>query len=228
MLIDHMALLFFPSLEWMRWCGRLAMPLFAFFIAEGARYTTNRKRYFGRTFLLGAACQAVYFTANILSGAPLDIHLNILFTFSCSMLVCFTYLDLEKALETRDKIRIFEKSAAFVSVVLALLVFDIFCTYLRVVTGVYVYLDYGVFGALLPLFALLCKSGKMRLISYLLGLIFFALSLSFAMPYIWFSLLSVLILFFYNGKRGSGKFKNDFYIFYPLHLALLYLIDMFI
>ena len=228
MLIDHMGLLLFPSLEWMRWCGRLAMPLFAFFIAEGTRHTSDRKRYFLRTFLLGAACQLIYFAEEISSGGVRSVYLNILFTFSFSMLICFAYIDLEKAIANRDKIRIFEKSAVFVIALVLIYVFEIFCTYSKELTGVSVYFDYGFAGAVLPLFALLGKSRKKQTFFYSLGVILFALSLCSAMPYVWFALLDIPILLLYNGKRGSGAFKYAFYVFYPLHLAILYLFAMFI
>ncbi|MBQ4150451.1 MAG: TraX family protein, partial [Clostridia bacterium] len=32
----------------------------------------------------------------------------------------------------------------------------------------------------------------------------------------------------YNGERGNKKFKYAFYIFYPLHLGALYLVDMIV
>ena len=34
-------------------------------------------------------------------------------------------------------------------------------------------------------------------------------------------LLSVILLYFYDGERGKANLKYFFYIFYPLHLALL-------
>ena len=35
MLLDHIGYLLFPQAEWLRWCGRLALPLFAYLVAEG-------------------------------------------------------------------------------------------------------------------------------------------------------------------------------------------------
>lgn len=42
MLIDHAGLLLFPEQDWMRLVGRLAMPIFAYCIAEGFLYTRSR------------------------------------------------------------------------------------------------------------------------------------------------------------------------------------------
>ncbi|MBQ6892875.1 MAG: hypothetical protein IJN48_01600 [Clostridia bacterium] len=228
MLIDHAGLLLFPQYQWMRWIGRLAMPLFGFFIAEGARHTSNRRRYFLRTFCLGVVCQTVYLAEEILSGGIRSVYLNILFTFSFSMLICFAYMDVEKALESADKSRVFQKSTLFLLVSVLVIAFEIFCTNSRELIGVKLSFDYGAAGAFLPLFAAMGKGRIKQLVCYSLGLILFALSFAESLPYIWFALLDIPILFFYNGERGSRKLKYMFYVFYPLHLGLLYLIDMFI
>ena len=45
MVFDHAGDMFFHDQLWMRMIGRLAMPLFSFCIAEGYRYTKDRKKY---------------------------------------------------------------------------------------------------------------------------------------------------------------------------------------
>ena len=45
MLIDHMGVALFPGVLWLRCVGRLAFPIFAFFLAEGFRLTHSRRRY---------------------------------------------------------------------------------------------------------------------------------------------------------------------------------------
>jgi hypothetical protein len=44
----------------------------------------------------------------------------------------------------------------------------------------------------------------------------------------WASLLSVPLLALYNQKRGKYNIKLLFYIFYPAHLAVIYLISVLI
>ena len=61
MLIDHVGFLFFPNFIIFRILGRLALPIFAFMIAEGCRYTKNKLKYFLTIFILAAICQIVYF-----------------------------------------------------------------------------------------------------------------------------------------------------------------------
>ena len=41
-----------------------------------------------------------------------------------------------------------------------------------------------------------------------------------------FSLLAIPLLALYNGSRGKWKLKYLFYIYYPLHLAALHLLQM--
>ena len=48
MFIDHLGLIFYPDLLWLRMLGRLSMPLFAFAIAEGCRYTRSEERRVGK------------------------------------------------------------------------------------------------------------------------------------------------------------------------------------
>lgn len=46
MLIDHVGLTFFPELRILRILGRLAFPIFSFFVYEGFVYTRSKSRYF--------------------------------------------------------------------------------------------------------------------------------------------------------------------------------------
>lgn len=56
MLVDHIGYLLLPDVVWLRWIGRLALPIFAYFVAEGCRHTRNRWRYVGRMLGLGCLC----------------------------------------------------------------------------------------------------------------------------------------------------------------------------
>ena len=45
MLIDHVGAHLFPDVVILRWIGRLAFPIFAYFITEGMKYTRSREIY---------------------------------------------------------------------------------------------------------------------------------------------------------------------------------------
>lgn len=61
MLVDHIGILFYPQELIWRIIGRISMPIFAFMIAEGCRYTRNKAKHFLLPFCLGVICQIVYY-----------------------------------------------------------------------------------------------------------------------------------------------------------------------
>ena len=204
MLIDHMGVIFFPQSAIFRVIGRLAFPIFAFMIAEGCFYTKNRLRYFLGIFLLGAGCQLVYF---FVSG---DTYLNILLTFSCAIPIIY----LLQEWKSRKNHWLLPVVAVAVGAAYVL--------------NRKVELDYGFWGMMVPVFTALAYPGrgeKLEKRHHLLRVFLLAFALlpsCLAYPQIrFYSYCAVLLLLFYSGKRGKGNFKYAFYLFYPLHLALL-------
>ena len=200
MLLDHMGILLFPHIAIFRILGRLAYPVFAFMIAEGCRYTRNKLRYFLMLFGLGAGCQLVYY---FFSG---DTYLNILLTFSVSVLLIYA---LQASYEdTRNQ--------ALWSVVFGAGFLGAFG--LTKIAPI----DYGFWGILTPVlvsFAHIRKFPHWAAVLMLgTGLLFLGADLGANQQ---FALLALPLLLLYSGKRGKGNMKYFFYIFYPVHLALL-------
>ena len=83
MTADHVGLQLLPQWGFLRILGRLAMPLYAYMIAEGCRYTRSRSRYFCSIALMGLGCQIVYF---FFMGS---LYQCILVTFSLSLGLIF-------------------------------------------------------------------------------------------------------------------------------------------
>jgi len=199
MLLDHAGILLFPRVQLFRILGRLAYPIFAFMIAEGCRYTRNKLRYFLMVFGLGTACQIVYY---FFSG---DTYLNILLTFSLSILLIYCL----QASWQAEKRTLW--SILFAAGFLGVYGLD------RLIT-----IDYGFWGVMVPVFVsfahirnfphwasvLLLGAGLMLLGADLGGIQHYAL-------------LSLPLLLLYSGKRGKWNMKYFFYIFYPVHLAVL-------
>jgi hypothetical protein len=61
MLIDHAGLILFPSVGIFRIIGRIGFPLFAFFIAEGCRYTKHKLKRFITILAMGIAYLLIYY-----------------------------------------------------------------------------------------------------------------------------------------------------------------------
>ena len=79
MLIDHIGFILFPQQLLWRAVGRLALPIFAYLIANGWRYTKSKPKYFLRLLVFAIVCHL-----------PLVIFvrmnsLNIFFTLSLGL-----------------------------------------------------------------------------------------------------------------------------------------------
>lgn len=218
MLVDHLGMIFFPKVAILRAIGRLSMPIFAFMIAEGCRYTKNKLKHFLLLFGLGAGCQLFYFFFD-----PTQIYFGILITFSFSVLMIYALQYAKKCF--------FDDSVGFWKTAAACALF------FGLVGGVFVFckvfhVDYGFFGTMIPVFASLLDfrgvpapdvykkfdSIPLRILCMIPPmLMIIAANTLFALP----SLLAIPILLLYSGEKGKWNMKYFFYIFYPAHLALL-------
>ena len=220
MCIDHMGLMLFPDKLWLRMIGRLSMPLFAFTIAEGCRYTKNKWKHFFMIFGLGAFCQLVYFIVD-----PTTVYLGILITFSISILLIYALQFAKKSLFDKEE-KIWMKCAAC-----ALFLGGVVATYFLAQA---ITIDYGFWGIMLPVAASLFDFHRIpapTILTKLDVLPIRVLCMAIPMiPMLWmamtinitiYSLCAIPILLLYNGKKGKYNMKYFFYIFYPLHLALL-------
>ena len=216
MLIDHAGLMLFPAQSWMRYVGRLAFPIFAFTISEGCRYTKNKLKYFLLVFLFGVVCQIAYAVVY-----PNDIYLGILITFSFSILLIYSLEFLKKSLFEKSKpINKISSIALFLSLVL-------FCYFFTLKVRV----DYGFMGIMLPVICSLLDFRKIKNFEKVDKLIFkkicftlgvFLYFIQSDMHYLTvYCLLTIPLIFLYNGSKGRLRLKYCFYAFYPLHLLIL-------
>ena len=211
MALDHIGLLFFPTVEIFRILGRIAFPIFAYMIAEGCRYTKNRTKYLGLIAAMAVAFQVVYFVA---MGS---LYQGILVTFSLAIITIYAIdgiLKSQKLWTVLASIAALGFVAVFVFVLPTLL------------TGTDFDIDYGLWGILLPLAVYFLPNRLWRIIGVAVLLLIraihytvFPVSLGLLQ---WFSLLAAVLLALYNGERGKAKMKYVFYIFYPAHLVILY------
>jgi len=205
MTLDHIGLMLLPGIPVLRILGRLAMPIYAYLIAQGCRYTRSRRRYLSRLFLLGAVCQVVYY---LVDGS---LYQCILITFSLSVCMIGT---IDRALHRRT-------AAAWTLAGAAVLAAAFVCLGLPwLLPGTDFALDYGLLGALLPVAA------------YYGGLPWFAVVLALLSwqsgGIQWWSLGALGPLLLYNGRRGERKLGRFFYLYYPAHLAAIWALGLLI
>lgn len=221
MLIDHVGYFLLPEVTVLRYIGRIAMPIFAFFIGEGCLYTRNRKKYFTRVFLLGVFCQVFTVGEWLITKTTNPLYLNILFTFSASVLLCSAFIRSTSAEDKKEKLGY---SFLLGGLLVAFMVLD------RLYENDIISLnfDYGLSGILLPLFAATTKDRKKKLVTFAAGLLLCVLCLNYRDP-MWTvcSFIPLIFLAFYNGKSGKYNMQKGFYIFYPAHLGAIILVSLF-
>ncbi len=225
MLIDHIGAsdvyMLFPqgnhnnTMLIFRIIGRLAFPIFAFLIAEGYFYTRNVYKYIIRLFIFALISEIPFDLA--FSNTFFDItHQNVFFTLVLGLLAIYLF----------EKYRNQDNLLCFLWVFLLGLVADLF------------YTDYGLSGVFM-IFSFYYFRGNFLKISVSVILInlymisgylndFFKGNIPFNITnYIeLFSILSLIFIYFYNHKKGYNL-KYLFYLFYPVHLFLLYLIRIY-
>ena len=234
MVVDHIGVLIFPNVLWLRVVGRLSFPIFAFMISEGARYTRNKFKYFISMFSLATLCQLVYY---FFDGGSL--YMCILVTFSLSILLIYLLNFAKRVIGDEDKSMLLKVLSVVAFFAACILVYFINTKYFVNLTGITI--DYGFAGIMAPVFASLFDFRginvtdkikrldciPVRVFCFAIGLLLLVYEVSMsAAPGVSavqiFSLLSLPLLLLYSEKRGRLKLKYFFYLFYPLHLVILY------
>ena len=210
---DHVGKQLLPQVQILQIIGRLAFPLFAYMIAEGCRYTRNRHGYLLRVAGLGLGCQLVYFVAER------SLYQCILVTFSLSIGLIYVTEYGVKSKRFRGWI---SAVTAWVAVWFGAVVLPVLLP--RVLPGTDFRIDYGFWGILLPVLVYFAPAG-MKIPLTAAALVPLCLDMG---GYQWYSLGAVLLLLFYRGRRGTGRLKHLFFVYYPLHLALIWLIGCLI
>ncbi len=199
MTCDHVGLQLLPDVLILRIIGRLALPIFAYMIAEGCRYTRNRKKYLLRMAGLAALCQVVYFVA---MGS---LYQCILVTFSLSIGLIYA---MDRWQERGDTVSRLLALGLLAAIFVLCVVLPDFLPGFEI--------DYGLMGVLLPV---LIYFGKPAHHFLLAGLILLCFSYGGIQ---WWCLAAIPLLAQYNDQRGQYNIGKLFYIYYPAHLVVIY------
>lgn len=210
MLTDHVGAILLPEVLALRCVGRLAFPIFAFFIAEGYAHTRDFGRYFRRLAILAVVSEIPF---NLENGAVFDpARQNVLFTF------CLALLTL-RGLEALGRERGFGRWAGCGLVLAA-----------GFAAGELLRTDYGGWGVVTVALLYLCRDGKYAKLWLLLamaavnGLGMESLAMPVfggEMPIQIFAVAALPMIWLYNGQAGPKGLRRAFYVFYPAHLLVL-------
>ena len=228
-----------------RTIGRISYPLFAFMIAEGAYYTRDRKKYAMRVLLL--ALISIPFHNLARNGSFLGFEeLNTVFGLFAGL----------SAIILIDKIRAGKEKTSFpetAAILAVLIILSVLCTVCRVeyyacsvllITAFYyARKEDGVIARSIPNQKI--RQAVMGIPAFLFGALqyllcyfiyaypvfsltrCFSLACSTMKHEVW-GLFAFVLIWFYNGKKGSKLPKYLFYAFYPVHLFIIGLIALYL
>lgn len=202
MIIDHYGAIFQSSVITYRIIGRLAFPIYAFLLVEGYFHSKNIKRYATRLFLF-AFVSEMPFDLAFYNGVNFT-HQNIFFTLFIGLYTMYF-------LENKEKYKVNTPLVLGFGILLATL-FSV---------------DYSFIGIIYILSFYYTRNLKPSQRLFSVGLSMFLINL-ISLSYLQnFALLALPLIFFYNGELGpKNKFiQLFFYISYPLHLIIFYLIQ---
>ena len=223
MLLDHMWATIIPGNQWMTNIGRLAFPIFAFLVVEGFIHTSNLKKYIKRLFIF-ALISEIPFNLMYTGSFIFPFHQNVLFTLLLGLL-CINEID--KMKNNKSLKNIFK---ACLKIFLFLLI------------GLIGFVDYGITGILTIIAFYIFRNFKFAWLGQLVSLILLYIvffkgqsvvlnifNYEYFLPLQAFGILALIPIWLYNGTRGkkSKALQYGFYLFYPVHMLVLYLIYYF-
>lgn len=234
MACDHLGDALFVHLNILNYIGRIAFPIFAFQLTQGYMHTKNKKNYFLRLLLFALLSQipfALFLQTFRNNGTyTLNIFFTLLLGFICILVYDFIVHFHEDSKKENQLITEKESYSLFNAyhlkkVIGVLAIFGI--AYL----GDVIHVDYGLWGILLIFSFYLFRTDKLAMITSFITLVvlkygIWILQYGFQIEYVLLALFTISSVFFignYNEEKGKSV-KYLFYLFYPIHLLLLYFI----
>jgi hypothetical protein len=230
MTVDHIGLILYPNIILLRVIGRLSFPLFAFLIAYGCTKTRNISMYFLRLIAFAVWIQILWTVPNFFISGFTPAGTNIFFTLAFGVLAILVakYIINSTTVKTSwDKFLLATFACMFIGVIS--LLGNAFKT------------DYGTPGVLLiSLFwAMFLTAPKVHFLKpkilkiiapALILAVFNAVFMFFFSGWLiqWYSMAAVVIIWFFKDVKIKSSWfeKYFFYLYFPAHFCVLYLISL--
>ena len=199
MFLDHIGAMVFPDQIWLRIIGRLAFPIYCFLLVEGIHRTKDMKQYQSRLIL-----------AAVLAELPFDLAISGRIDLKSSSVMVTLLLGFwaVQAIQSRDSLW---KRALILPLYLA-------AEFLRA--------DYAGTGILLILLFEVTRTGSKWMQVLGMVLLNWMGSPAYGLPMQLYAVLALVPICLYNGRKltHSKWVQWGFYLFYPVHLMLLYFV----
>ena len=204
MIIDHTGAIFFSGQDLYRIIGRLAFPIYCFLLVEGFFHTKSREKYAARLFVF-ALISELPFDYTFFGGLN-GSHQNIFFTLFLGL----SGIWISESFRYKNPL---VSIAGFVGAA-------VLATLLNT--------DYTILGILYILIFYFARS-----MPHGLKEIYILLAIGTATSFLsgsiqMYAIFAVIPIMLYNGKPGLGSrlIQYSFYAAYPVHLMILYLIQI--
>ncbi len=235
MLLDHLWASVIPGNRWMTDVGRLAFPIFAFMISEGYVHTSDPKKYLKRLFIFGLISEIPF---NLFySSYWIDpFNQNVLFTFVWGLLAIMQIDKIKQSLTfTQNK----KFAIALKPIVKALLLIGLISLGAK-----FTFTDYKFSGYLTVVMFYIFRSFPFGWVCQLIGMVLLnriwfkgeillieLFGKTLEIPNQAYRIFALLPIWLYNGKKkpfSTGISRYGFYLFYPVHMLILYFIQQII
>ncbi|MCX4326788.1 MAG: TraX family protein [Lachnospiraceae bacterium] len=204
MLCDHIAFVLIPAADYpelyyiMRAAGRIAFPLFCFMLVEGFTHTHSRAKYIIRLLVFAVISEIPF---DLASGGPVfdwDSQ-NVMWTLLIGFIVMYCIEQLHNNYMAWCIVIIAGGMAAY-----------------------FMQTDYSIFGVFVITVLYIYRHNKKA------GMAVMGILILTQSRIEMFALLSIPLILNYNPDKNNVKLsKYFFYIFYPAHLFILYIIYYF-
>ncbi|MEX1549914.1 MULTISPECIES: TraX family protein [Enterococcus] len=238
MFIDHIHQMFVPfgAPNWLDWFGRPVATIFFFVSVIGFSHTHNKKKYMSRLYLSMVLMTLFTFTLEKLVGYDQVVLMNNIFRdlFIGTLMMFAIDLFVEGKHATNLK-KMLGGTILFILPILFSFLLPLLMESPMIIQNQFVFLtitatlpalllaENNVMVLLIPLLYLARNNRQIQcLMIVVVATIYFFLGSTQ-----WMMIFAIVPILLYNGQKGKGM-KYFFYIFYPAHIAILYLLSAFL
>lgn len=247
MTLDHCHYMFsgiLPVPNWFSLVGRIAAPIFIFLLANGIYYTHNMKKYMLRLYIGGVIMSLLNTIFGIFFVHPTEVELigNI---FETLFLICFFIHIMKKLIKARTErryLKMFGYIVLFlIPIISGFLIIPL--SQIHTMTSIWIIrivltiipnvltTEGGISWIILGIGFYFCKREQRKITAfYICFVTIFMLINEYIQFYPVLKLdthgmmfLALPLILLYNGNQGK-KAKYLFYLYYPLHMYLLYFV----
>lgn len=195
MLIDHTGAILFPEIPVLRIIGRISFPIFCFLLVEGFFHTKNIRAYMMRLGIF-ALISEPFFDLGFKDSLVYTASQNVFFTLLIGMIMMY-FMEKYQMAVFRGMILLVAMGVAYA------LKSDYKYMGILLIFFFYIYRERRIFGSIAV----------------------FAHNTLFRGRIEGYCALALIPILLYNNKAGKYRLKYLFYIFYPLHIFILFLIS---